>query len=429
MSNIMELVKTEIANAQSRFEDSPQYLEEIVSWTEGDATSEKEPSVVSTAELLHRTHLAETFTLAERGGLPYHADLAYRSPHPADNIEDHHDTGLLDRIKEVAGKELECLVCYNLMIDPTTTGCGHTFCRRCLARVMDHSDLCPLCRQSLYIPASLQDQPSNARLNGLLNSLCRDLVAARLATLASEERPGDDALDTPLFVCTLSLPSTPTFLHIFEPRYRLMIRRCLEGNRQFGMLMYNRGGVPQGQLGATEFVEYGTMLQIVGFEMFRNGRSLVETRGIGRFRVRDHGLLDGYHVGRVEKVEDVSLAEEERQEAADTMAAMALAAEAQRQGREVSPDVVLSLLSTRELFDRGREFIERIKARSSSLISERVVEIYGGPPDDPATFPYWFACVLPIAEEEKYSFLQMTTVRMRLKMVNMWIRRIETQRW
>lgn len=29
-------------------------------------------------------------------------------------------------------------------------------------------------------------------------------------------------------------------LNIFEPRYRLMVRRCMEGNRSFGMATVNR---------------------------------------------------------------------------------------------------------------------------------------------------------------------------------------------
>lgn len=40
----------------------------------------------------------------------------------------------------------------------------------------------------------------------------------------------------PIFVCTMAYPTVPCPLHVFEPRYRLMIRRCMEtGTRQFGM--------------------------------------------------------------------------------------------------------------------------------------------------------------------------------------------------
>lgn len=42
--------------------------------------------------------------------------------------------------------------------------------------------------------------------------------------------------EIPIFVCTLGYPYVPCPLHIFEPRYRLMVRQCMEsGSRQFGM--------------------------------------------------------------------------------------------------------------------------------------------------------------------------------------------------
>ena len=37
-------------------------------------------------------------------------------------------------------------------------------------------------------------------------------------------------------MCTMAFPTIPCPLHVFEPRYRLMIRRSMEtGTKQFGM--------------------------------------------------------------------------------------------------------------------------------------------------------------------------------------------------
>lgn len=42
--------------------------------------------------------------------------------------------------------------------------------------------------------------------------------------------------ELPVFVCTVAFPGLPCPLHVFEPQYRLMIRRCAEsGSRRFGM--------------------------------------------------------------------------------------------------------------------------------------------------------------------------------------------------
>jgi hypothetical protein len=43
-------------------------------------------------------------------------------------------------------------------------------------------------------------------------------------------------LRIPVFVCTTGFPGIPCPLFIYEPRYRLMVRRAIEnGNRQFGI--------------------------------------------------------------------------------------------------------------------------------------------------------------------------------------------------
>lgn len=44
--------------------------------------------------------------------------------------------------------------------------------------------------------------------------------------------------EIPIFIATLAIPTVSCPLHVFEPRYRLMIRRCMEsGTREFGMCM------------------------------------------------------------------------------------------------------------------------------------------------------------------------------------------------
>ena len=43
-------------------------------------------------------------------------------------------------------EDVECSLCSNLLFEPVTTPCGHSFCRACFARTTDHSNKCPLCR-------------------------------------------------------------------------------------------------------------------------------------------------------------------------------------------------------------------------------------------------------------------------------------------
>lgn len=432
LTKLMELIDVEMAQHRPMLQDTPTLLEEILQEDEHAAAEEKERSgEKGNHEVLHGGRLVATFTLAQMGKLRYSSEVQYKTMSPTGDTYERLDVTLLERLQDVTQKELDCLVCYNLMLDPTTTTCGHTFCRRCLSRVMDHSSICPFCRRNLHLPASLQNQNGNAILNSLLNGLCPELVTARAAALRAEEQAGDNVLSTPLFICTLSLPAMPTFLHVFEPRYRLMMRRVIEGNKQFGMVMYNRTSARQGTLGATPFLEYGTLLEIVNYELLRDGRSFIESRGIGRFKVRDHGMLDGYNVGRVERIEDVSLAEEGAAEQRETTMARDYAEVFSREHPQtpLPNDIAIEALSTQHLLDSCTSFVREMREASAPWLRERIIQVYGEPPDDPALFPYWFASVVPIVEEEKYVLLQTTRVRERLKIVYSWIGRIRGQRW
>ena len=49
----------------------------------------------------------------------------------------------------VSADEFECSLCFRLLWQPVSTPCGHTFCRTCLNRSLDHTPFCPLCKASL----------------------------------------------------------------------------------------------------------------------------------------------------------------------------------------------------------------------------------------------------------------------------------------
>uniref|UniRef100_A0A3B4XA23 Lon N-terminal domain-containing protein n=1 Tax=Seriola lalandi dorsalis TaxID=1841481 RepID=A0A3B4XA23_SERLL len=93
----------------------------------------------------------------------------------------------------------------------------------------------------------------------------------------------------------VAYPGVPCPLHIFEPRYRLMMRRCMEtGTKKFGMCSY-------------EFADYGCMLEILSLELLADGRSYVDTVGGSRFRVLKRGQRDGYHTADIEYLEDLKV--------------------------------------------------------------------------------------------------------------------------
>ena len=73
-------------------------------------------------------------------------------------------------------------------------------------------------------------------------------------------------------------------LHVFEPRYRMMIRECLRNDHEFGVVLIERGSEVGG--GDTRF-SVGTVARIVAAGRLPDGRYLLATEGTRRLRVRE----------------------------------------------------------------------------------------------------------------------------------------------
>jgi len=94
----------------------------------------------------------------------------------------------------------------------------------------------------------------------------------------------------PLFpLNVVLLPGAPLPLHIFEPRYRQMVKQCLEEKSEFGMLLSLPNGVAR--VGCT-----AEILEVV--KRFQDGRMDILTVGRAPFRVVElfsqNPLLEGH---------------------------------------------------------------------------------------------------------------------------------------
>ncbi|KAG6237608.1 hypothetical protein E4U25_002533 [Claviceps purpurea] len=455
--------------------------------------------------LLPGGRLVSTWDLARDGGLSIDTEVVYMdgpsSEHDggssiiSDTDSRTADLGSLTRLQTLARHEMDCQVCYAFFHDPFTTGCGHTFCRPCLHRILDHSHRCPICRRVLATNPLLNPQPcpSNGTIVRLTETCWPQEKRAREEAVAAEIAARHQDLDMPLFVCTLAFPAMPTFLHVFEPRYRLMIRRALEGNKTFGMVLPKRPRDRDDQ----HFHPCGTLLRIIDAQFYPDGRSLVETVGLTRFRVLRYGELDGYTVAKTERIDDVSLEEEEAIEAAEatgrahdhenftpltttasststsTTATAVTCCETLEHDHDAAQSAnshanaplegtatttatdshnmnpsphgdpmqtpphhtgcvtasELHTMSTQALMRFATEFVTRMRSKSVPWLTERMLAIYGECPHDPALFPWWLASMLPVRDLEKYRLLATSSVRERLKICCLWIVEWETQKW
>ncbi|XP_036312023.1 LON peptidase N-terminal domain and RING finger protein 1 isoform X4 [Pipistrellus kuhlii] len=238
--------------------------------------------------------------------------------------------------------DFECSLCMRLFFEPVTTPCGHSFCKNCLERCLDHTPYCPLCKESLKeskLICKKQNHVQNIHkvkklykripkefVNCMFNKYCfqyladrrfcvtqllEELIVKYLPDELSERKKIYDeetaelshlTKNVPIFVCTIAYPTVPCPLHVFEPRYRLMIRRSIQtGTKQFGMC------VSDTQNG---FADYGCMLQIRNVHFLPDGRSVVDTVGGKRFKVLKRGMKDGYCTADIEYLEDVKVENE-----------------------------------------------------------------------------------------------------------------------
>ncbi|XP_030001057.1 LON peptidase N-terminal domain and RING finger protein 1 [Sphaeramia orbicularis] len=193
--------------------------------------------------------------------------------------------------------DFECPLCIRLFFDPVTTPCGHTFCKNCIERSLDHTLRCPLCKQPLQEYFKNRKYNPTVRVQDIMTRLFPSQMTEREQIHQAEMAELSNLTkDIPIFVCTVAYPGVSCPLHIFEPRYRLMMRRCMEtGTKKFGMCSYEHG---------KGFADYGCILEIHELELLPDGRSYVDTVGGSRFRVLKRGQRDGYHTADIEYLED-----------------------------------------------------------------------------------------------------------------------------
>ncbi|KAI5291317.1 hypothetical protein KEM54_005403 [Ascosphaera aggregata] len=362
--------------------------------------------------------LISAYQLMEKGFLPDHAQLASKAEQDAEEsaltlAED--DT--YQRLKTSVRAELNCQLCFALLMDPITTPCGHTFCRSCLSRAVDHSDLCPFCRKELLVAFTVQSEPGNLCLSTILHTMFHEELRERVEAFNLEGVGYTEYGTLPLFITTLGFPTMRTFLHVFEARYQALIRYAMDaGDRRFGLVMRNRARAAYGSHALHFQKSYGTVMLIERCEELVDGRILVRAKGTSRFRILNVSTTSaGYFIGQIQRVEDISITDEETLEYAEV-------------SRHYSTPLggpstdKYDRMSTAQLLDIVKEYVRDCRERGLPWLSQRTLDAYGQPPTSAATYPYWLATVLPIRSEEKYALLKTKSVRQRLKITAGWVR-------
>uniref|UniRef100_A0A8C3XCN4 LON peptidase N-terminal domain and ring finger 3 n=1 Tax=Cyanoderma ruficeps TaxID=181631 RepID=A0A8C3XCN4_9PASS len=294
-------------------------------------------------------------------------------------------TGQHIPFEAVDPSDLDCSLCMRLFYEPVTTPCGHTFCLKCLERCLDHNPKCPLCKEGLSECLAMRKYCKTVLMEELIARYLpeelterRKIYEEEIAELSNLNK------NVPIFVCTMAYPTVPCPLHIFEPCYRLMIRRCMEtGTKQFGMCISDP---------VKGFADYGCILEIRNVEFFADGRSVVDSIGKRRFKVIQHSQRDGYNTADIEYIEDQKV-----------------------QGQEYAALLVLH----DSVYDQAYMWFNSLK----QALKSRILSHFGPMPakdPDPQANPngpawcWWVLAVLPLENRAQLPFLAMKSLKDRL---------------
>ena len=168
-------------------------------------------------------------------------------------------------------------------------------------------------------------------------------------------------------------------LHIFEPRYRLMIRRCLDSDRTFGVAM-----IVAGREGESDTVpaEAGCSAEITESTPFPDGRINLQTVGRRRFRILSTRSEDDYLVGTVEWLDD----------------------------QPAGPGAMEQAALVRRSLHRYLKSLAH-NANLKNIALDDLDE-----PDDPYALSMWVAALTVLPDSQKQELLELTSTEERLQL-------------
>ena len=160
-------------------------------------------------------------------------------------------------------------------------------------------------------------------------------------------------------------------LHIFEPRYREMLKNVMSANKIFGVLNVDPA--------TRRPAEVGCAAEVIEVEKLPDGRSNILSVGTSRFKVVELKHEMSYLTGRVQWIEDND------------------------SDKDLSP-----------LADQMKELLKDV-VRLSAKLADKTVEFPDDLPNAPTELSFWIAGSFPGLPDEQQSLLEMQETGARLK--------------
>jgi Lon protease-like protein len=183
------------------------------------------------------------------------------------------------------------------------------------------------------------------------------------------------AIELPLFPLNVVLfPGENLPLHIFEPRYRLMINECFQEEKPFGIVLMR----PESEHLQEEPYPVGTMAEIVALDRMEDGRMNLIARGLQRFRILSQHRQKPYLSGLVEVYVDNPVQEQKLQ---------------------------MNANKARELFDSYLQILLEVVGKQ---------DVDFNLPTAPEELSHFIAYFLDVQNERKQQLLELTSTKKRL---------------
>ncbi len=184
--------------------------------------------------------------------------------------------------------------------------------------------------------------------------------------------------EIPIFpLATVLFPGTILPLHIFEERYKEMMRYAIDHNGIFGLSFRDNANV--GKDTVPEIGSVGCLAKINAVMPLEDGRMNLISSGVMRYRVTGYNQMVPFLIARIETFTDEPEHDEELTRLFESLS-------------KISKELVAAAQNLNE---------------TDALFNPDL-------PEDPEAFSLHIASLLPLENDVKQAFLEMTSTRSRL---------------
>ncbi len=180
---------------------------------------------------------------------------------------------------------------------------------------------------------------------------------------------------------TVLVPGMAMPLHIFEPRYRALLRDCLEADQIFGLSYQSDAAVDLVTTPAPGSI--GCAAQVMTVAKLPDGRSNILALGLERYEIREYERTEPYLVAKINFFED---------------------------DRTTDPAALRHLVKTvRALFERFASALQILSDTPGTRLRA---------PEEPQAFSFAVAAAVITEAEELQALLVMRSTQQRLELLD-----------